>query len=354
MDAIAKSEMTARLLAIVQTPRLGHMRNRPRHDYGGPRAVACAEMLPPFALPPPSRDPQPPRLRRRSRPQPGRRVRWTGQRRPSRTVAEDVAQGLGLAGAPGDDQDRRRVEEPRVDRDAGQMRSDVRRRGNAHRPGETVQGRAVGEAGEDVAVRSHADQDQIEDRPVALRQAASARPSPRRSGRRTSRCRGSPRWPDPSGRDGCWRPAEGRRRSWLTGAAAQQHVVQGGHVRLGVVARHEAVVAKPDVDLRPGDAIAQRRLGQQAVDRDRRGAAGGAEVGPAATLDGGDQRGRDPVGGLARPRRPGRPGPSARARPGWRREARDAGAGQSLRRRGKVRLVLSHGPGSCVFRQLRG
>jgi hypothetical protein len=89
-----------------------------------------------------------------------------------RGLAEDVAQGLGLARAPGHDQHRRRLQQPRVDRHARQVRPDVRRCGDAHRPGHAVQGRRFGEDRQDVAVVADADEDQVEARASCRRSSA--------------------------------------------------------------------------------------------------------------------------------------------------------------------------------------
>ncbi len=83
-------------------------------------------------------------------------------------VAEDVAQRFRLAGAPRHDHDRRRLEHPRIDRYPIQMRADVSGGGDAHDPGAAGERGRVREARKDVAIVAHADEDHVEDRPVAL------------------------------------------------------------------------------------------------------------------------------------------------------------------------------------------
>ncbi len=82
--------------------------------------------------------------------------------------------------------------------------------------------------------------------------------------------------------------------------SAKEDEVQRGRVRFGMVAGDEAIVAPPDVNVGPGNRIAERRAREQLVDWDRRVAPGRTEVGPAPLFDRGDQEGRDSVGGDAR------------------------------------------------------
>ena len=79
----------------------------------------------------------------------------------------------------------------------------------------------------------------------------------------------------------------------------EQHLGERQHVRQRVVGRHEPVVAPPDVDARPVDALAQRRPAEVVVDPRRGRAAGRHPVRDAARRDRRVQAVRD----LARRRR---------------------------------------------------